>query len=223
MSRGRFISLEGGEGTGKSTQGRMLVEALETLGVASLLTREPGGTPGAEAIRELLLAPPGEPWPMGAEAALFAAARADHLAHAIKPALAKGQWVVCDRFVDSSRAYQGGAGGLGDDAIMQMHELCSGGVLPDLTVLLTVDPDQIAQRLALRDQGQADAIGGRDLAFHQAVAKSFADLAEGAPDRFVQVDGNGSVQEVHQQIMQAIAPLLAAMGKQSSADLGKSG
>ncbi|MEE4289297.1 MAG: dTMP kinase, partial [Erythrobacter sp.] len=115
--RGCFVAFEGGEGAGKSTQARLLAEALRARGASVDVTREPGGTPGAEAIRALLLTPPeGASWGAEAEALLFAAARADHVARRIRPALEAGRWVVCDRFVDSSRAYQGGAGGLGDDA-----------------------------------------------------------------------------------------------------------
>ena len=105
-ARGRFIAFEGGEGAGKSTQARLLAEALRARGLTVVVTREPGGTPGAEAIRSLLLSPPGEAWPPQAEALLFAAARADHVAHLIRPALARGDWVICDRFVDSSREQQ---------------------------------------------------------------------------------------------------------------------
>ena len=114
MTRGYFIAFEGGEGAGKSTQARLLAEALRARGIDVLLTREPGGTPGAEAIRALLLDPPGDGWGAEAEALLFAAARADHVARAIRPALAAGRWVISDRFLDSSRAYQGGGGGLSD-------------------------------------------------------------------------------------------------------------
>ena len=113
MTLGRFIALEGGEGTGKSTQSQLLAEALRQRGLTVEVTREPGGTPGAEAIRALLLHPPGNGWDAEAEALLFAAARADHVARRIRPAIEVGHWIICDRFVDSSRAYQGGAGGLG--------------------------------------------------------------------------------------------------------------
>ena len=125
---GRFIAFEGGEGAGKSTQARLLADALRARGLTVIVTREPGGTARAEAIRSLLLAPPGEGWPPQAEALLFAAARADHVAHLIRPALARGDWVICDRFVDSSRAYQGGAGGLGDTAITALHAFGSDGL-----------------------------------------------------------------------------------------------
>src|SRR5690606_5199554 len=125
MSRARFIAFEGGEGAGKSTQSRLLAEALRARGIEVLLTREPGGTPGAEAIRALLLSPPGKGWGAKAEALLFAAARADHVEKAIRPALEAGTWVISDRYVDSSRAYQGGGGGQPDDDILALHRIGS--------------------------------------------------------------------------------------------------
>ena len=133
MTRGKFIAFEGGEGAGKSTQARLLAAALEARGIPCVVTREPGGTPGAEAVRALLLGTEGEGWHPRAEALLFAAARSDHVARLIGPALEAGQWVVCDRFVDSSRAYQGGAGGLPDADVMALHRVGSQGLLPDLT------------------------------------------------------------------------------------------
>ena len=138
---GRFFAFEGGEGTGKSTQARLLADALRKIGKSVTVTREPGGTDGAEAIRNLLLHPPGEGWGPQAEALLFAAARSDHVLRLIRPALAAGTWVISDRFVDSSRAYQGGAGGLGDPAICELHKFGSDGLRPDMTILLEVDPE----------------------------------------------------------------------------------
>lgn len=206
---GKFIALEGGEGTGKSTQGRMLAEALSgTYGLDVTVTREPGGTPGAEAIRTLLLDPPGEGWNAQAEALLFAAARADHVARLIRPRMAEGAWVISDRFVDSSRAYQGGAGGLGDDAITALHEFGSHGMRPDCTILLEVDDAVRGRRLIARDGDTSDAIGGRSAEYHNAVATSFRELAERDPDGFKIVDGTGSPDEVHALVMQAIADLL---------------
>ncbi|QIQ86079.1 dTMP kinase [Erythrobacter sp.] len=209
-ARGRFIAFEGGEGTGKSTQARLLAEALEARGIAAEITREPGGTPGAEAIRDLLLAPPGEGWTREAEALLFAAARADHVARRIRPALEAGRWVVCDRFVDSSRAYQGGAGGLGDEAIRALHAFGSGGLRPDLAVLLDVDEAQVARRLAERDGETSDAIGGRGETYHRAVAASFRNLAGADPQGFAVIDGTGEPQAVHARVLEALAPLLPA-------------
>jgi dTMP kinase len=208
VSRGRFISLEGGEGAGKSTQARLLAQALRERGLEVLLTREPGGTPGAEAIRQLLLHPPGEGWTAPAEALLFAAARADHVARAIRPALDAGLWVVCDRFVDSSRAYQGGAGGVGDEAVRALHGVGSLGLLPDLTLWLDVDPATARERTATRDGSAADAIGGRGEAYHGGVAESLARMAAAEPDRFVRIDGGGGEQAVQAQVWHAVGRLL---------------
>lgn len=201
MKSGLFIAFEGGEGTGKSTQARLLAQALEQKGDKVVLTREPGGTDGAEAIRSLLLAPPGAGWNSRAEALLFAAARSDHVEKLIRPALERGAWVICDRFVGSSRAYQGGAGGLGDDAICTLHAIGSEGFQPDLTVLIDVDPQSVAGRLAARDGGQSDAIGGRSADYHRAVARSFLSLAEDDAQNWCVIDGNGQVDAVHQRIL----------------------
>ncbi|SMQ74529.1 thymidylate kinase [Altererythrobacter xiamenensis] len=210
MSRGKFIALEGGEGAGKSTQARLLADALEARGIPVVSTREPGGTPGAEAIRSLLLDPPGQGWGAEAEALLFAAARSDHVAKLIRPALERGDWVLSDRFVDSSRAYQGGAGALGDEAIVTLHEIGSQGLRPDLTLLIEADEARVAERLAVRDGDQSDAIGGRDGDYHRAVAAAFRRYAEADPQGFAVIDGSGSPEEVHQRIMQALNPLLGS-------------
>ncbi|KPP85436.1 dTMP kinase [Erythrobacter sp. HL-111] len=206
--RGRFIAFEGGEGAGKSTQARLLAEALAGRGIPVETTREPGGTPGAEAIRGLLLTPPGEGWTGEAEALLFAAARADHVARRIRPALEAGRWVVCDRFVDSSRAYQGGAGGLGDAAILALHDFGSGGLRPDLTVLLDVAEAQVARRLAARDGAQSDAIGGRSANYHRAVAASFRRMAAADPAGIAVIDGAGEPEEVQARVLAALAPIM---------------
>jgi len=206
---GRFIAFEGGEGAGKSTQARLLAEALRAQGRGVVVTREPGGTPGAEAIRALLLAPPGEGWGAEAEALLFAASRSDHVAQLIRPALARGDWVVCDRFVDSSRAYQGGAGGLGDEAILALHQFGSGGLRPDLVILLEAEEAVLAERLRARDGDASDAIGGRGLAYHRAVAARFRALAEADPQGFAIIEAGGAPRDVHAQVMAALSPLLA--------------
>lgn len=208
MTRGKFIALEGGEGAGKSTQARLLAEALRQRGQSCVITREPGGTPGAEAIRGLLLGTEGEGWHPRAEALLFAAARSDHVERLIMPALERGDWVICDRFVDSSRAYQGGGGGLSDAEVMDLHRIGSAGLLPDLTLLFEVTPNIVAQRLALRDGDQADRIGGRDAAYHAAVAAAFRHFADAEPDRFARINGDGSAEIVHAAVMAALEPLL---------------
>lgn len=208
MTRGRFIAFEGGEGAGKSTQARLLAAALQQLGIEVLLTREPGGTPGAEAIRGLLLDPPGDGWGAEAEALLFAAARADHVARAIRPALDAGTWVVSDRFLDSSRAYQGGAGGLSDADVLALHRIGSGGLRPDLAILIEVPPQVAAARLARRDGGESDAIGGRGAAYHAEVAAAFARIADAEPERFARICSDDGPDRTHALVMQAIAPLL---------------
>lgn len=208
MTTGRFIALEGGEGAGKSTQARMLALALQARGLDVVVTREPGGTPGAEAIRALLLGTDGDGWHPRAEALLFAAARSDHVERLIRPATARGAWVICDRFVDSSRAYQGGGGGLSDAEVLDLHRIGSGGLLPDLTLLVEVSPDTAARRLNLRDAGNADRIGGRDAAYHAKVAAAFARFAEAEPARFARIDGNASADTVHAAVMAALGRLL---------------
>ena len=206
--RGRFIVFEGGEGVGKSTQARLLADALKQSGVEVELTREPGGTPGAEAIRTLLLDPDGNAWGAEAEALLFAAARADHAGKLIRPALEAGRWVVCDRFIDSSRAYQGGGGGLSDHDLRALHRIGSADLYPDLTILIEVSPEATAARLAARDGNKSDRIGGRDSGYHANVARAFARFAEEEPHRFVRISGEGEAGEVHRAVMNAIAPLL---------------
>lgn len=203
---GRFIAFEGGEGAGKSTQARLLAEALRARGLTVITTREPGGTPGAEAIRGLLLSPPGAEWTAEAEALLFAAARADHVAHLIRPALERGEWVVCDRFVDSSRAYQGGAGRLGDAAILALHQFGSQGLRPDRVILLEGDEAALADRLAARG-AETDAIESRPAAYHRAVAAAFRTLAERDPEGFARIDAIGAPGDVQARIIVALADL----------------
>ena len=208
MIAGRFIALEGGEGAGKSTQARLLADALRERGLDVVTTREPGGTPGAEALRRLLLGLEGEGWNARAEALLFAAARSDHVDRLIRPALAAGKWVVCDRFVDSSRAYQGGAGEIGDADVLALHRIGSGGLLPDLTLLFEVSPAVAAERLAHRDQGASDRIESRGAAYHAQVAAAFARIAEAEPARFTRIGSDGSREATHALVLRALAPLL---------------
>lgn len=212
MTQGRFIALEGGEGAGKSTQARLLADALRVRGIEVVMTREPGGTPGAETIRNLLLGLEGEGWNPRAEALLFAAARSDHVERLIRPALAQGKWVICDRFLDSSRAYQGGGGGLSDADILDLHRIGSGGLLPDLTLLMEVPPEEAAKRLAARDTGGTDRIGGREKAYHARVSAAFARFAEAEPQRFARIDSGNSRETTHGAIMAALAPLLEEFG-----------
>ena len=193
---------------GKSTQARLLAEALEKQGVATCLTREPGGTSGAEAIRTLLLDPPGEGWTKEAEGLLFAAARADHVARLIRPALEEGRWVICDRFIDSSRAYQGVAGELGDKAVRELHAIGSDGLLPDMTLVMVAEAAEVDRRLTERDGGVTDAIGGRAADYHASVNAAFRDFAAQQPDRFALIDGSGSKEDVHARVLHALSPLV---------------
>lgn len=207
MSRlGRFITLEGGEGVGKSTQLGRLAAAIRARGHDVIETREPGGSAGAEAIRALLLQGGEDRWTAEAEALLFAAARADHVAKTIRPAIEAGTWVVCDRFLDSSLAYQGGAGGVGEAAVRQLHEVGSGGFLPDRTLLLELAEG--AERARARDDAAPDRIGGRPAAYHADVAATFERLAVAEPARFRPVDASGSPEKVTARLIAALEDLL---------------
>jgi dTMP kinase len=205
-SQGRFISLEGGEGVGKSTQVKALAEVLRQRGLDVLVTREPGGSEGAERIRELLLSGSDERWGAKAEALLFAAARADHVAKTIEPALASGKWVLADRFVDSSLAYQGGAGGLGIEAVRTINAFGIGERFPDRSLVLSLDEG--AERARARDTHGSDRIGSRSDEYHRKVAAAFHIIAAEEPDRVRLVDASGTADEVTQRLIDNIADLL---------------
>lgn len=204
---GRFITLEGGEGVGKSTQARLLQEALRARGINAVLTREPGGSGGAEAIRELLLGGDDERWNIRSEALLFAAARADHVRRTIKPALAVGRWVICDRFIDSSRAYQGGAGLIADDDILSLHQFGCRGLMPDRTIVLTLSIDEATERVRRRDGAASDRIARRPDDYHLEVAAVFLTIAQSEPERVRMVDASGAIGDVGARVMGAIADL----------------
>jgi dTMP kinase len=204
--RGRFISLEGGEGVGKSTQVQALATALKDRGLDVLVTREPGGSPGAEAIRELLLSGSDDRWGARAEALLFAAARADHVEKTIAPALEAGTWVLSDRFVDSSLAYQGGAGGLGIEVVRAINAFGIAGCFPDRTLVLMVDDG--GERARTRDGGPGDRIGGRSDDYHRKVEAAFRIIAGEEPERVRLVDASGTPEQVTERLLEAIADLL---------------
>jgi dTMP kinase len=206
--RGRFLSIEGGEGVGKSTQIVALAEAIRKQGHEVILTREPGGTEGAEVIRQLLLGGSEARWEGRTEALLFAAARSDHVERLIRPAIEQGKWVICDRFLDSSRAYQGGGSGLFDEDIMTLHRIGSKGYLPDRTFVLELPGDEAARRAAVRDDNIHDRIGGRNADFHTNVAAAFRRFAVEDPVRVRLIDANGKAAEVTQRLLVAIADLL---------------
>ena len=204
--RGKFISLEGGEGAGKSTQVTALAEVLRARGLDVLVTREPGGSEGAERIRDLLLTGEDERWGARAEALLFAAARSDHVEKMIRPALDAGTWVLTDRFVDSSLAYQGGAGELGIEQVRAINAFGIGDGFPDRTLILALAEG--GARARARDNEISDRIGGRPEGYHQKVDLAFRLIAADEPGRVRIVDASGPPDEVTQRLLDAIADLL---------------
>ena len=208
MSPGRFITLEGGEGAGKSTQTRLLADTLTERGVSVLRTREPGGAPGAEVLRELLLGGSVE-WSAPAETLLHFAARAEHIETTIRPALASGTCVVCDRFYDSTMAYQGYGQGADRDMIATLTRML--GTVPDVTLVLDVS-DAVAVERQLRRGADADRYERLDALFHARVRQGFRDIAAAAPERCVLLPGDGSEAEVHAAIMTALHARLSLPG-----------
>ncbi|KTE77775.1 dTMP kinase [Sphingopyxis sp. A083] len=206
--RGRFITLEGGEGVGKSTQIRALAAALAERGIDVVATREPGGSTGAEAIRALLMEGDDDRWDARSEALLFAAARADHVARTIRPALERGAWVLCDRFVDSTRAYQGAGGGITDADIMMLHGFGSLGLLPDRTFLLTVSAAEARRRLAARDAAGADRMGSKPADYQARLAARFAEIAAAEPQRWRLVDADAPATAVTAALLSELAEWL---------------
>lgn len=190
-----FVSLEGIDGSGKSTQAKLLAEAL---GPETLLIREPGGTEAAERIRELLADPSVDLDPF-AELLLFSAARADLVSRVIRPALEEGKTVVADRFADSSVAYQGGARGLGTSHVLSLTDTVIDGLWPDLTVLLRIDPEAGLGRAEGEDRFESEG-----LELQRAVAETYEEIALIASDRVVAVDADGSVEEVHERVMEVV-------------------
>ncbi|MGH6984628.1 MAG: dTMP kinase [Stellaceae bacterium] len=194
------MTLEGGEGAGKSTQVRLLVEALKRVGIDALETREPGGSPGAEAIRKLLLAGGPDAWDAPTEALLMVAARRDHLARTIQPALAAGRWVVCDRYADSTLTYQGYGRGLALDALRELHRFISeSSRQPDLTLILDL-PVEIGLKRA-RDRNRFEQMGPD---FHRRLRDGFLAIAHEAPDRCVVVDASGDVESVRRTLAASV-------------------
>ncbi len=190
FARGKFISFEGGEGAGKSTQIMALADHLRDAGHAVVVTREPGGTIGAEAIRELLVTGDGDRWSAEAELLLLLAARRDHVERVIEPALAKQVHVLCDRFSDSTVAYQGAARGLGADRVASLDaEWGAGGLVPDLTLLLDIDVSEGIARTKART-GDETRFEGLDLSFHETLRKAFLARAKGEPDRVAVIDAS---------------------------------
>lgn len=203
MAEGVFIVFEGGEGAGKSTQSELLAAWLGDGGHRVTRTREPGGTAAAEAIRAVLLDVANTGLDDRAEALLFAAARGDHASRVIRPALERGDVVVCDRYLDSSVAYQGGGRDLGLDAVRELSLWATRGLLPDLTVLLDVDPAVGLARVERPDRLEAEP-----LEWHARVRQAFLDLAAGEPDRYLVLDGHGEVDQIASAVRARVSELL---------------
>lgn len=206
---GRFITFEGGEGAGKSTQARRLAERLRAAGRDVVLTREPGGAPLAERIRILLLDPAIPPHPALAEALLFYAARADHVAQTIAPALARGAWVICDRFADSTCVYQGLAGGVDLKAVEALDRLVFPAIRPSLTFILDLPPETGLLRGANRQSGKPpaslDPYESRDITFHAKIREGFLEIARAAPDRCRVIDASRDEEAVAAAVWAAVA------------------
>lgn len=205
MSTGRFITLEGGEGCGKSTQSRLLAEWLRTKHIDVIQTREPGGTPGAEAIRALLLQGEAQKWDGITEVLLFTAARRDHVEKVIKPAMARGAWVVCDRFADSTMAYQGYGHGLDKNMVTTLYKAAIGDFAPDLTLVLDMDVAtglERARHVTGRDQ---DRFENMDIKFHERLREGFLAIAKAEPKRCAVVDARGTVDEVQAQLRKIVS------------------
>lgn len=210
--RAYFITLEGGEGAGKSTQIRLLSDRLATKGVNSVTTREPGGAPEAEKIRDLLLKGDVDRWAPMTEALLMAASRAEHVSRLIIPTLAKGTWVLCDRFADSSVAYQGAGRGLGIKKISKLQSLVLGDFAPDLTLILDLPPKVGLARAIQREADFAtgeDRFERMDKKFHKDLRHAFLSIAEKDSDRCKVIDATQSIDGIHETIWSHVAPLLA--------------
>lgn len=201
--RGIFITFEGGEGTGKSTQVRALRETLTLRGYDVLATREPGGSPGAEAVRHVLLSGAAEEFGIRMEATLFAAARSDHVEEVIRPAVARGTIVLCDRFMDSTRVYQGVTGNLEPQFVKALERIAVNGLIPDLTIVIDVPAATGLQRAAQRagDQAAPDRFEKEAVATHEMRRQAFLDIALGEPDRCKIVDGTRPLSDVTADIL----------------------
>jgi dTMP kinase len=207
--RGKFITFEGGEGTGKSTQAAMLALRLEALGLDVALTREPGGSPGAEIIRHVLLSGAAKPFGADVEAMLFAAARDDHVRCTILPALEAGKWVICDRFADSTRVYQGILGQVDERLIKGLERVSVGDLVPDLTLVLDVPVELGLERVTLR-RGEAapDRFEAENVEFHQKLREAFLAIAAAEPQRCVVIDAGAAKEAVARKIWNTVGTRL---------------
>ena len=215
MTQGKFITIEGGEGVGKSTQIATLRSELSARGIEVVLTREPGGTPRAERIRELLLENSSEPMPPSCELLLMFAARASHVENVIRPALERGAWVVCDRFVDATYAYQGGGRGFDVQLIATLEAAVLGTLRPDLTLLLDAPVEVATERARLRNEasGSADRFEREQRAFFERVRKAYLDRARKEPQRICIIDATQSKEHVARAIKSALHVRIFPIGR----------
>jgi dTMP kinase len=202
--RGKFITFEGGEGSGKTTQVSRLAERLHLIGHDVIETREPGGSPGAEALRHLLLTGAAKPLGPNAEAILFAAARDDHINAVIRPALARGAWVISDRFLDSTRVYQGALGNVDQRLIRALERVIVGDTMPDITFILDVPVEEGLTRVRGRG-GEADRFEAEEIEYHRQLREAYRDIAEREPERCVLIDANADPDLVSMQIWMMVA------------------
>jgi dTMP kinase len=203
--RGKFITFEGGEGTGKSTQAAMLALRLEALGIGVQLTREPGGSPGAEIIRHVLLSGAAKPLGPDVEAMLFAAARDDHIRCTILPALAAGKWVICDRFADSTRVYQGILGHVDERLIKSLERVSIGDLAPDLTIVLDIPVEAGLERVRVRrGDAKPDRFEAENVEFHKKLRQAYLAIAAAEPQRCVPINAGAAKEEVAKQIWDAV-------------------
>ena len=215
--RGKFISFEGGEGSGKSTQIRKLAERLDAAKLRAIVTREPGGSPGAEIIRHVVLSGMGKLLGPEAETLLFAAARDDHVHTLIQPALSQGLWVLCDRFLDSTRAYQGRLGQVSPDILNAMQRVTIGDLKPDLTIILDIPVEVGLQRAAARrGSGAPDRFEGEDVKFHQGLRDAYKQIAAEDPQRCELIDANADAETVAARVCSALRDHLFAIPQTAS-------
>jgi dTMP kinase len=219
-TRGRFITFEGGEGSGKSTQIKMLAERLDDAGLRIIVTREPGGSPGAEIIRHLLLSGMGRLLGAEAETLLFAAARDDHVHAVIEPALRQGSWVLCDRFFDSTRAYQGRLGKVDPAVLNAMQRVTIGDLKPDLTIILDVPVEVGMQRAAARrGTGAPDRFEAEDVKFHEGLREAYRQIAAAEPQRCILIEADAPVGMVAAKIWRTVRDRLPEADVSRAANL----
>lgn len=222
MSRGFFITFEGGEGAGKSTQIEGLAASLREAGRDVIVTREPGGSAGAEAVRHVLLSGAAEPFGAAMEAVLFAAARSDHVEQVIRPAIARGAVVLCDRFLDSSRVYQGVTGNLDADFMANLERVTVNGMKPDLTLILDIDPEEGLRRAtARRGDDTPDRFEKEKLSIHRRRRKAFLEIAKAEPQRCVVIDADADPEKVAATILRTVSLAMAEAQSSGNQSPGK--